>query len=290
MKEPKTIVFCGTPAFAVPSLAAVYGCKDLRIIAVVTQPDRPAGRNAVLTPPPVKTAALEYGLLVLQPEDINAELPGMLKEQPDFLVTVAYGELIKDALLTLPRIAPINVHPSLLPRWRGASPIQHTILSGDRQGGTTIQIMSPELDAGDVLAQRTAPVEDRETFTTLHDKLAKISGALLVEVLTNPLFPVAQPSEDITICRKLSREDGRADPATMTAEEIDRKVRALTPWPGVTCTIESNEVKLHETSLDPLPGSLPVPCRSNTTLYVVRLQSPGKNAVSGDEWLRGRRK
>jgi methionyl-tRNA formyltransferase len=289
MSAPKTVLFCGTPAFAIPALRAVHACPDLQITAVVTQPDRPVGRTKELTAPPVKDVALELGLTVLQPEQVNTELPAVLTEPPDYLVTVAYGELIKDALLTLPRISPINVHPSLLPRWRGASPLQHTILAGDTEAGTTIQVMGAELDAGDILAQERVAVLPRETTATLHDKLATLSATLLVQVLTHPLSPTPQSANGITFCKKLARENGIVDPTTMDAETIDRTVRALHPWPGVSCSVQGEEVKLHATSLEPQSSALALPCSNGTTLYVLQIQSAGKRVMTGEEWQRGRR-
>ncbi len=290
MSAPKTIVFCGTPAFAVPSLRAVSMSNTLKIVLVVTQPDKPVGRKQEYTPPPVKTAAQELALPILQPHNVNAELPAALAARPDFLVTVAYGEILNAELLAWPRIAPVNVHPSLLPRWRGAAPMQHAILAGDTMTGVTVQKMSAELDAGDILLQREVPLAERETYQTLHDRLADLAAELLVETLTRPLSPTPQSEKEATFCRKLSRENGKVDPQRMNADKIDRTVRALTPWPGVTCTVEGHEVKLHETSLVQTPQALPLHCAQGTTLFITKLQSPGKTVVTGGEWLRGNRK
>jgi methionyl-tRNA formyltransferase len=292
MSEPLVIVFLGTPDFAVPSLRALAGDPAFRIGLVVTQPDRPAGRGGISSPPPVKLAAQALGLPVFQPEDANAslsEMPAIPDGRPDVLVVVAYGQILREEILAWPRIAPVNVHPSLLPRWRGASPIQHAILAGDRETGVTVQRIVRELDAGPILAQRATVIGPRETAEALSDRLAELGAALLTETLKEPLRPAPQDPAGVTVCRKLTRSDGIADPETMTAEEIDRRVRALVPWPGVTCAIDGVPLKLLGTALEPAEDALPLPCRDRSTLYVTLLQPPGKNPMSGAAWLRGRR-
>jgi len=289
MAEPLRIVFCGTPAFAVPSLQALLEDQSLNVHTVITQPDKPVGRSQEMCPPPVKLLAENHGIPVLQPEDINAHAEEIAPLQPDFIVVVAYGQLLKPALLTIPSIAPVNVHPSLLPRWRGASPIQHALLAGDSETGVTIQHIVERLDAGPILAQERTAIEPRETAQTLHDRLSVLGASLLVRTLKEPLHPHVQEERDATQCTKLTRSDGIADPREQTAEEIDRHVRALVPWPGVRCRITGEEVKLLATELDAAPDTLPLPCAQGTTLFVRMLQSPGKRPMSGAEWQRGHR-
>jgi len=285
MAAPISIIFCGTPEFAIPCLDALIASKAFDVKLVITQPDKPVGRKQILTPPPIKILARQHGIPVEQPEDVNVfELKNL---HVDFFLTVAYGQIIKKHLLQLPSIAPVNVHPSLLPRWRGAAPIQNALLSGDRRTGVTIQHMTEELDAGDILGQEQIPITPGETAETLHKKLSALAASLLINTLSNPLHPQPQNNEKITFCKKLSREDGIVSAATMTAEEIDRHVRALVPWPGVTCTIGKEEVKIHQTSLEPSDDSFPLPCKNRTTLFILRIQSPGKNILQGDEWARG---
>jgi methionyl-tRNA formyltransferase len=289
---PQSIVFCGTSAFAVPSLQALAADPAFRVLCVVTQPDRPAGRKQTLTPPPVKDAAKALGLPVLQPEKLNAALPDLQRAvrdgQPDFLVIVSYGQILSQAILDWPSIAPVNVHASLLPRWRGASPIQHAILAGDRETGVTIQGMVKELDAGPVLAQEKTDMDERETFPFLHDRLADMGAELLVQTLKKPLSPQDQDESEITFCRKLTREDGIADANTETAEDIDRKVRALTPWPGVTMDVEGQTLKILETELQPDADAYPLSCVGGTTLYLLRVQAAGGKPLQGADWARGR--
>ncbi|HLD64178.1 MAG TPA: methionyl-tRNA formyltransferase [Candidatus Peribacteraceae bacterium] len=282
---PSSVVFCGTPAFAVPTLHALIADPEFTVKLVITQPDKPMGRKQQVVTPPVKADALQHGLPVAQPEKI-----GTFTVPPcDWLVVVAYGQIIPQKILAIPTKAPVNVHASLLPRWRGASPIQHAILHGDTETGVTIQKMIAKLDAGPILAQAAEPLPADATASLLHDRLSRLGAELLVETLKKPLQPREQDEAHVTMCKKLTRADGVVDPTKMTALEIDRRVRALTPWPGVTCQIEGQSVKIHEVSLLPiLKQSVALPCKGGTTLYIARLQSPGKRVVTAEEWQRGR--
>lgn len=282
-----SLIFCGTSPFAVPSLEALAADPAFEILAVVTPPDRPVGRKQVLTPPAVKTAALKLGLTLIQTEGINNEKPITNNQKPDFLIAVSFGQLLKQPLLDLPTIAPINVHASLLPRWRGASPIQQAILAGDHETGVTVQQMVKQLDAGPVLGQARASIDPRETAPALHDRLATMGAELLVRTLKKPLKPVEQDEAEITFCRKLTRKDGEVDPNTHSADDIDRTVRALTPWPGVTMTVNGVTLKILETSLTDGPDSYPVSCRGNSTLHLVRVQVPGGKPMAGAAWAHG---
>lgn len=282
-----SVVFCGTSAFALPCLEALSGDGRFRVTAVITQPDKPVGRKQLLTPPPVKTLAERLKLPVFQPVKINAEWSNIAAavERPDFLVAVSYGQILSQEILDFATRAPVNVHASLLPELRGASPIQHAILLNHAQSGVTVQRMVKELDAGPVLGQTILPLEERETAPTLHDKLAAAGAALLLETLAKPLKEIAQDASKATFCRKLSRTDGVVDPAAMTAADIDRRVRALTPWPGVSW----NDMKLLETSLTPHADAYPLPCAGSTTLYVLSLQPAGKKPMPGAAYARGLR-
>jgi methionyl-tRNA formyltransferase len=288
-----SVIFCGTPAFAVPSLEALLSDKEFDVKAVITQPDKPAGRSQKIVPPPVKVLAEEKGIPVWQPENINEFLPEYIAKnpdaRPDFLIVVAYGKILKQSTLDLPKVAPINVHASILPRWRGASPIEHAILNGDTETGVTVQVMSAKLDEGPILAIKKMLIDTRATSIKLREELSKIGAALLVETLKKPLHPISQSSEGITLCKKLSRADGDVNSETMTAEEIDRKVRAFQPWPGVRTKMEEQDVKLIETSLEPSSQSIPLPCAKGTTLYVTTLQPAGKKPMKGVDWKRGLR-
>ncbi|MBI3332074.1 methionyl-tRNA formyltransferase [Candidatus Peregrinibacteria bacterium] len=285
-----SIIFCGTSSFAVPALEKLAKDPAFRIDLVITQPDKPVGRSQELTGSPVKVAAQQLGLTVVQPNKINEWIrsPQSSVLSPHFLVVVSYGQILSQEVLDFPKVAPVNVHASLLPRWRGASPMQHAILAGDRQSGVTVQKMVKELDAGPIVAQEATTIDARETAPTLHDRLAKMGADLLVQTLKKPLKPVEQDASKVTLCGKLTREDGQVDPMTTSAEDIDRKVRALTPWPGVTGSIKGKKVKLLETALTETPRSIALPCAEGT-LYVVRVQEPGKKPMSANDWERGLR-
>ncbi len=281
--KPQSVVFLGTSAFAVPSLKALALDPDFEIQLVITQPDKPAGRKQVMTPSPIKIAAQELRLPIAQPEKINSLTTNHypLTTRPNFLIVVSYGQILSQEILDWPTEAAINVHPSLLPLLRGATPLQHAILHGLPESGVTVQRMIKELDAGPMLSQMSVPLTQRETFLTLHDRLALIGAELLVKTLKKPLQQTAQENEKATFCGKLSKADGIADPTTMTAHQIDRMVRALTPWPGVT--IGTN--KILETTLE--SGDLTVPCAEQTTLTIVRIQPAGGTPMSGSDFMRG---
>src|SRR3989338_4892464 len=182
---PHSIIFCGTSAFAVPSLEALAKDPAFTIDLVITQPDKPVGRSQELTPPAVKIAAETLGLKIFQPVKLNQEI-GSIQTKPDFLIVVSYGQILSQEVLDLPKIAPINLHASLLPRWRGASPLQHTILSGDAESGVTAQKIVKELDAGPILGQERTAIDPRETTQTLHDRLAQMGADLLLKTLKHP--------------------------------------------------------------------------------------------------------
>lgn len=290
---PLSIIFCGTPEFAVPSLEELLRHPEtFSIRLVITQPDQPVGRKQELTPPPVKLFGEAHRLPLIQPEDINDPTVNdqLSTINCDLLVTVAYGQILSPTLLALPRLGAVNVHPSLLSRWRGASPIQNTLLAGDTETGVTIQQMSAELDAGPILAQEVVAITPEDTFESLSRSLAVKGAQLLAATLTKPFAPVPQDPTKVTVCRKLTRKDGEVNPSEMSAEEIHRRVRSLTPWPGVTAPFGGMRVKLLLTALIAEPEALEVPCADGRTLYVLNLQPPGRKPMTGKAWLRGHSK
>lgn len=222
----------GTPSFALPSLEALASRHG--VVAVITQPDRPAGRGRRLTPPPVAVRARELGIPVLQPDrlrDVRAQVEALA---PDLGVTVAYGKIIPRWLLDLPAHGCINLHPSLLPKYRGASPIQRAILHGDAVTGVTVIRQTAELDAGDILAQREVPILPDDTAGTLEARLAQVGARLLVEVVDaigrGEARPAPQDPAAASYFGKLTKEDGRID-WTHPAAQIERHIRAMEPWP-----------------------------------------------------------
>ncbi|MBP9750496.1 MAG: methionyl-tRNA formyltransferase [Candidatus Peribacteraceae bacterium] len=291
MPSPLSIVFCGTPGVAVPMLKALAADPAFKILGVVTQPDRATGRKQQLTPSETKAAAEALGLPVVQPEKLNAALPELQARfgQPDFLVVVAYGQILSQAVLDWPRIMPVNVHFSLLPRWRGASPVEHAILSGDTQTGVAVQRMAKALDAGEVLATRVVEIHPEDNALTLRSTLAEAGAALLPETLKGPLTATPQDPAGITTCGILSRADGRGDPATETAEHLFRKLRAFTPWPGLTVVMDGADLKVIAASLEEKPKSVPLPCRDGTVLHLLTVQPASKKPMPAADWARGRR-
>jgi methionyl-tRNA formyltransferase len=242
------LVFMGSPDFAVPSLrrlAEVYP-----IIGVVTQPDRESGRGRMLVAPPVKKAALELGVPVMQPDKLRApEAMAQLQEwAPDLIVVAAYGQILRPAVLDLPRFGCVNVHGSLLPRWRGAAPIQAAILAGDGETGITIMKMDAGVDTGPMLSQRSIPIEPNDTAGKVFEKMSELGAELLVETLPGYLDgsiqPRPQPEEDATYAPMLKKENGLLD-FTRPAEELSRRVRAFNPWPGAYFEWQGGVVKVH---------------------------------------------
>ncbi len=295
VSPPLHVVFCGTPPFAIPALEALAGDPAFAIDCVVTQPDRPQGRRHAITPPPVKIAAERLGLTVFQPQNINEELLPYLHSQFSifhfqFLVVVAYGQILSQDILDLPRGASVNLHASLLPRWRGASPIEHALLAGDQETGVTIQSMTEKLDAGPILAQRRIPIGPKDTATDLRERLAQLGAQLLLQTLKAPLRPFPQPSTGITVCRKLQRDSSLIDPTQMIAADVDRRVRALAREPGVHCIINGFPLRILRTAPNPSAGAIPLPCAQGTTVYLAEVQPPGKKSMTGEAWLRGHRR
>ncbi|PJF40570.1 MAG: methionyl-tRNA formyltransferase [Phototrophicales bacterium] len=231
------VVFMGTPEFAIPSLQALIDAEDIEVVGVITQPDRPAGRGNQLRPSPVKQLAQRHNLPVFQPEKLRGEivLEQLRTWQPDFHVVAAYGQILRQTVLDLPKYGSINVHASLLPRWRGAAPIQAAILHGDTESGITIMQMDAGLDTGPILSKRAIPISPQDTGQSLHDKLAAIAGPLLVEtlrdIINGKITPQPQDETLATYAPRINKEDGRLD-WTQSAIEIDRRVRAFFPWPG----------------------------------------------------------
>jgi methionyl-tRNA formyltransferase len=229
------IVFMGSPEFAVPALEAL--AAHYRLVGVVTQPDRPAGRWGTLKPPAVKAAALRLDIPVIQPEKLRdpEALDHLRAWAPDLIVVAAFGQILRPEALGLPKWGCINIHGSLLPRGRGAAPIQAAILAGDKETGITIMKMDPGVDTGPMLSQRVIPILPEDTAGRLFEKLAPIGAELLIETLprylSGELQPKPQPTEGVTDAPMLKKEDGRLD-FTQPAALLERRVRAFNTWPG----------------------------------------------------------
>src|SRR5262245_32216514 len=243
-----SIVFAGTPEFSVQPLAALRGSAH-RVVAVYTQPDRPAGRGQQVAMSAVKQYALQHGLPVEQPQSLRdpAAVEKLASWSADLMVVVAYGLLLPQAALSIPRLGCVNIHASLLPRWRGAAPIQRAILAGDAQTGTTIMLMDPGLDTGPMLLQRRLTIEAHDTGGSLHDRLAIQGAEALVEALSGleggTLQSIPQPSDGVTYAAKLDKAEARID-WTAPAIDIERKVRAFNPWPIAETRYEGEQLRV----------------------------------------------
>ena len=291
------VAFFGTPVFAVATLDAVVEAGH-DVAVVVAQPDRPVGRGQTLQSPPTVVRARELGIPVMQPTklksgDFPADFAALGAEVG---VVVAYGRILPLAILQAPKRGCINVHGSLLPRWRGAAPINWAILAGDEETGITTMQMAEGLDTGDMLLVEKTPIGERETAPELFDRLAPMGAALLARTLgdLDGLKPIQQPKEGVTYASMLGREMSTID-WNLSAIELDRRVRGLAPWPGTTMAVRAETVKVlrvrpAEGQGQPgtlLPGAL-VACGSGA-LELLEVQAPGKKAVRGLDFVNGAR-
>jgi methionyl-tRNA formyltransferase len=298
-------VFFGTPEFAVPAFERL-AAEACDLAFVVTQPDRPAGRSGEPVPSAVARAAGERRVPVLKPERLRGNdefLETLRKAAPDVAVVIAYGRILPDAVLEIPRLGFVNVHASLLPRHRGASPVQAAILAGDSETGVTTMRIVPELDAGPVYLERCVPIGPREDAEALSGRLATLGAGLLLETLAGlqagTLAPRPQDGEP-TWCRTIRREDGEAD-WTRPAGELDRRRRAFAPWPGLFTFLAGERVKildaeLGHSGLRGTPGDIReeagrivVLAGERTSLVLRQLQREGKKAVTASQFFAGLR-
>jgi len=308
--EAMKLVFCGTPRFAVPTLEALLAAGH-EIPLVVSQPDRPVGRTKELTAPPVKIAALAAGLEVTQPEKIrnNQEFRARLEAiAPDAIIVVAYGRLIPPWMLALPRLGCINLHASLLPRYRGAAPIQWAVAMGEVFTGNTTMLLEEGLDTGPILLQQALAISADQTAAVLFDELAEGGAPLVVKTLAGlddgSIQPKPQKHAGATLAPILSREDGRMDFAARTASELKNRWRGFQPWPGAFTTLEGKKLIVHRMSVaDPSSFAEPVSadaglihveqhqlfvaCAQATWLGLIEVQLEGKKRLTAAEFLRG---
>lgn len=299
-----TVVFMGTPQFSVPILTMLHE-EGYDVLAVVTQPDRPVGRKKVLTPPPVKEEAVRLGLKVLQPEKLrsSAELEEIIKLQPDLIVTAAYGQILPKVLLDEPKFGCVNVHASLLPKYRGGAPIHQAIMDGEEKTGVTIMYMAEKLDAGDIISQEEIAIEDTDHTGSMFDKLSILGRDLLKETIpsivsgTNKRIP--QNEEEATFAHNISREQEQID-WNKDARSIFNQVRGLHPWPVAYTKLNGENVKLWwvevgESKVQARPGEVvkihkdrfEVAAGDGNTVAVIELQPAGKKRMSAQDYLRG---
>ncbi|WP_462170651.1 methionyl-tRNA formyltransferase [Pseudoalteromonas xiamenensis] len=302
MTTPLRIVFAGTPDFAARHLAALIDSHH-DVIAVYSQPDRPAGRGKKLKASEVKELALEHNIPVYQPENFKsdeakAELAAL---NADVMVVVAYGLLLPKAVLDMPKFGCLNVHGSILPRWRGAAPIQRSIWAGDAETGVTIMQMDVGLDTGDMLHIVTCPIETTDTSASLYEKLAQTGPSALLETLeqvaSGTTHPVKQDDAQANYAKKLSKEEAQID-WTMSAEQIERNIRAFNPWPVAFTHMQNHAVKIWQAEVDARSGdagkvlsadkSGVVIATGDKALRITLLQPEGKKPMSAQDFLNGR--
>src|SRR5215216_1160554 len=296
------VVFMGSPGFALPTLKALAG--HYSVVGVVTQPDRASGRGRERKAPPIKRLALELGLPVLQPEKLR--LPEAMEQlhlwAPELIVVAAFGQILKKDVLDLPPLGCINVHASLLPRWRGAAPINAAILHGDPETGVTIMQMDVGLDTGPMLSQRSIPLTQQDTAGSVFEKLSRLGADLLIETLpdylSGKLTPTPQPEDGVTYAPMLKKEEGQLD-FTYDVHELERRVRAFNPWPGAFIDLEGTPLKIHRARVQAGEASMgqkllyenqPAVGARGGILVLEEVQPAGKKSMSGKSFLAGARK
>lgn len=306
MTTPLRIIFAGTPDFAASSLAALIDSEH-QVIGVYTQPDRPAGRGRKLKASPVKSLALEHNIPVYQPQRLKgeAEQAELASLNADLMIVVAYGLLLPLAVLEAPKHGCINVHASLLPRWRGAAPIHRALLAGDSETGITIMQMDEGLDTGDMLFKNTCPILQNDTSGSLHDRLATLGATALIHTLQliqdNQLNPIKQDDAGACYAHKLTKEEGLIDWSN-SADVIDRQVRGLSPWPIAYTTLGEDTLRVlsaspEATDTNEQPGTIVethkdriiIACGNGTALGVTRLQLPGGKPLATRDVLNSRK-
>ena len=295
------VVFMGSPDFSLATLRAL--ARQYEVVGVVTQPDRAAGRGRELKPPPVKVLARELGLPCIQPDKLRQpEAMDQLRAwAPDLIVVAAFGQLLRPEVLDLPRFGCINVHASLLPRWRGAAPINAAILAGDAETGVTIMKMDVGLDTGPTLSRRSLPIHADDTAGSVFEALSTLGADLLIETLpaylSGDLLPVPQPEVGMTYAPMLKKEDGLLD-FTRPAEELSRRVRAFNPWPGAYFEWGDGVMKVHRAHAEAgsaaagqrlIVRSQPAVGTSDGLLVLDEVQPAGKKPMSGKAFLAGAR-
>lgn len=299
-----SVVFMGTPAFSVPILRMIHE-EGYEVLAVVTQPDRPVGRKKVLTPPPVKEEAVRLGLPVIQPEKLrnSDELEQIIALNPDIVITAAFGQILPKSLLDAPSLGCINVHASLLPKYRGGAPIHQAIIDGEEKTGVTIMYMAEKLDAGDIISQQAIAIEDTDNTGILFEKLSVVGKELLKDTL--PLIiegkneRIQQNEEEVTLAHNISREQERINWSN-SARNVFNQVRGLTPWPTAYTSFQGENVKIWSVNLgEACPNSIPgqvvkinkdsfeVAAGDGNTIVILELQPSGKKRLTAQDYLRG---
>ncbi|MBQ4620023.1 MAG: methionyl-tRNA formyltransferase [Clostridia bacterium] len=302
------VVFMGTPEFAVPSLKALFEMENVEVVGVFTQPDRPVGRGRKVEITPVKREAEEHNVPVFQFERVRKQegLDAMRALKPDIVVTAAFGQILSKKLLEVPRLGTVNVHASLLPRHRGAAPINWAIISGDKVTGVTTMLTDAGLDTGDMLLKKEVIIEENETAGQLTQRLSLVGAELLRETLSafirGEIVPVKQNEEEMTYDPMMTKELGKID-WTKTAGEIDCLVRGVNPWPGAFSRMNGDVIKVwltkkYEKATDEAPGTviaasakegLIVACGNGETIEIIEMQAPNAKRMTAKAYLSGKK-
>jgi len=306
MTEPIKIVFLATPEFATPFLEKLASDHRFQLLAAITQEDKPVGRKKILTPPPVKQTSQSLGIQVFQPAKLNKD-QALLEElenlAPDFLIVVAYGQILSKRVLQIAKIKPINVHGSILPKYRGASPIEQALLNGDQKTGLSIMEMAPSMDTGAVYQVIESAIEPEDNHLSLRTKLSQLGANelpdILVKIKSGELTAKPQNEADATYCQKIERQDGLIDPIQLTASQIYNRYRAYCGWPGIFLPFQNKTLKLlviHPAKNESVPsGAFQVEGQklflgcSEGTLEITELQMEGKTAQTTSSFLAGNR-
>ncbi len=300
----KKVIFMGTPEFSTGVLKRLIEDETVEVIAVVTQPDRAVGRKKIITPTPVKVVALEHDIPVYQPEKLSGsqELEELMQLDADLIVTAAYGQFLPTKFLNFPRFGAVNVHASLLPKYRGGAPIHYAIMNGDKETGVTIMRMVAKMDAGAIISQRAIPITGEDDVASMFEKLSVVGADLLIETLpalfAGTITEVEQDEALVSFSPNISREQEQID-WNKIATEVDCFVRGLRPWPTSFTILNGNRVKMWGVALTDkqtakAPGSLfveggrlYVACGSGTVLEITRLQPAGKAQMDAKAFMNG---
>jgi len=303
MNKKLKIIFMGTPDFAVPTLEKLIQRPNIEVLAVFAQADKAAGRGQKLHIPPTKQLALEHNIPVFQPEKIKSAASIIENLQPDVIVVIAYGKIIPQTILDIPRHGCINIHASLLPKYRGASCLQATILNGDTEGGVTVMKMDAKMDTGPIIKQTSIAVANKELLVNLHDTLAQLGAQTLIEVIFDyclgNIKTIAQDDSKATYVPLIKKEDGLLNP-NLSALELERRIRAFNPWPGNYLMLNNDE-KLKILAADAVDiayneanigeffvnnKNLYLKCGQNY-LHILKLQRENRKALMSSEFLKG---
>ncbi len=300
------VLFFGSASFSIPLLEGLARDPRFEVIGVVTQPDRPVGRKGILTPPPIKTAGIDLGINIYQYESVKSQdvIEALKNLHPDLLIVASFGQIMPQALLDIAPHGAINFHWSLLPKYRGASPIQAAIINGEEKTGATIMLMDAKMDHGAILAQFEETIRPDDTSDTVYHRLGTIGAPLLADTVIGyvegTITPTEQDHSQATFVKLLLRDDGKLDPTTHTATELERRVRAYQPWPGTFIELQGKRLKIlqasvgEKISLDPTStieqNGLPtIVCKDGSTLLLNEVQPEGKSIMSGKAFLLGQR-